>query len=98
VERLKYDIKKFISSKFQVSDKNIKLDNTERIIQEVIEKYKGIRALMFYERDRKNLRTALLQDLFNTLKGVSSEDVKQAVYNLARYIEGEVLHELQGRH
>jgi type I restriction enzyme R subunit len=98
VERLKYDIKRFISSKFQVSDKNIKLDNTERIIQEVIEKYKGVRASTFYERDRKNLRTALLQDLFNTLKGVSLEDVKQVAYNLASYIEGEVLHELQERH
>jgi type I restriction enzyme R subunit len=98
VERLKYDIKRSLSSKFQVSDKNIKLDNTERIIQEVIEKYKGVRASTFYERDRKNLRTALLQDLFNTLKGVSPEDVKQVAYNLASYIEGEVLHELQERH
>jgi type I restriction enzyme R subunit len=98
VERLKYDIKRFLSSKFQVSDKNIKLDNTERIIQEVIESYKKVRASTFYERDRRKLRTALLQDLFNTLKGVSPEDVKQVAYNLASYIEGEVLHELQGRH
>jgi type I restriction enzyme R subunit len=96
-ERLMYDIRRYVSSRFQVSV--VKLDNTERAIQEVIRKYSSeIRASSFYESDRRNLRTALLKDLLKALKGVNPEDVKRVVYSLASYIEGEVLHELQRRH
>ena len=96
-ERLMYDIRRYVSSRFQVSV--VKLDNTERAIQEVIRKYGSeIRASSFYESDRRNLRTALLKDLLKALKGVNPEDVKRVVYSLASYIEGEVLHELQRRH
>jgi hypothetical protein len=96
-ERLMYDIKRFISSRFQVSV--VKLDNTEHAIQEVIRKYSSeVSASSFYESDRKNLRTALLKDLLKVLKGVNIGDVKQVAYNLASYIEGEVLRELRRRH
>lgn len=96
-ERLMYDIKRFMSSRFQVSI--MKLDNTERAVQEVIRKYGSeVRASSFYESDRRNLRMALLKDLLRALKGVNSGDVRQVAYNLASYIEGEVLHELQRRH
>jgi len=96
-ERLMYDIKRFMSSRFQVSV--TKLDNTEHAIQEVIRKYSSeVSASSFYESDRKNLRTALLKDLLKVLKGVNIGDVKQVAYNLASYIEGEVLRELQRRH
>ena len=96
-ERLMYDIRRYVSSRFQVSV--VKLDNTERAIQEVIRKYSSeIRASSFYESDRRNLRTALLKDLLKALKGVNPEDVKRVVYSLASYIEDEVLHELQRRH
>jgi type I restriction enzyme R subunit len=96
-ERLMYDIKRFMSSRFQVSV--TKLDNTEHAIQEVIRKYSSeVSASSFYESDRRNLRTALLMDLFKVLKGVNTVDVKQVAYNLASYIEGEVLRELQRRH
>jgi len=96
-ERLMYDIRRYVSSRFQVSV--VKLDNTERVIQEVIRKYSSeIRASSFYESDRRNLRTALLKDLLKALKGVNPEDVKRVVYSLASYIESEVLHELQRRH
>ena len=96
-ERLMYDIKRFMSSRFQVSV--TKLDNTEHAIQEVIRKYSSeVSASSFYESDRRNLRMALLKDLLRALKGVNSGDVRQVAYNLASYIEGEVLHELQRRH
>jgi type I restriction enzyme R subunit len=96
-ERLMYDIKRFMSSRFQVSV--AKLDNTEHAIQEVIRKYSSeVSASSFYESDRRNLRTALLKDLLKVLKGVNIGDVKQVAYNLASYIEGEVLRELQRRH
>jgi|GEM_PF-4421647 len=95
-ERLMYDIKRFMSSRFQVSV--MKLDNTERAVQEVIRKYGSEVRASFYESDRRNLRMALLKDLLRALKGVNSGDVRQVAYNLASYIEGEVLHELQRRH
>jgi len=96
-ERLMYDIKRFMSSRFQVSV--TKLDNTEHAIQEVIRKYSSeVSASSFYESDRKKLRTALLKDLLKVLKGVNLDVKKVVAYNLASYIEGEVLHELRRRH
>jgi type I restriction enzyme R subunit len=92
-ERLMYDIKRYISNRFQVND--IKLDNTKKVIENMINNYSPSHK---YEKPIKDLRKALLMDLFKALKGVNTVDVKQVVYSLASYIESEVLRELQRRH
>jgi type I restriction enzyme R subunit len=91
-ERLVYDVKEFISRRYKIHVE--KLENTERVIQKIVNKYMTVSVSAFYEQDRKELRVALLKDLFKILS-MKEGDVQQIAYALADYIESEVMYELR---
>jgi len=92
LERLVYDVKEFISRQYKIHVE--KLVNTEQVLQKIVNRYMSAPVSTFYEQDRKELRLALLKDLFKILsmKGV---EVQQIAHALADYIESEVVYELR---
>jgi type I restriction enzyme R subunit len=91
-ERLAYDVKEFISSQYKIHVE--KLVNTEQVLQRIINRYVSVPVSTFYEQDRKELRTALLKDLFKILS-MKEVEVQQIAHALADYIESEVVYELR---
>jgi uncharacterized protein YfkK (UPF0435 family) len=91
-ERLVYDVKEFISRQYKIDVE--KLENTEQVIQKIVNKYMTVPVSVFYEQDRKKLRVALLKDLFKILN-INEDDVQQIAHELADYIESEVAYELR---
>jgi type I restriction enzyme R subunit len=91
-ERLVYDVKEFISRQYKIHVE--KLENTEQIIQKIVKRYMTVPVSTFYEQDRKELRVALLKDLFKILS-MKEGDVQQIAHELADYIESEVVYELR---
>jgi len=91
-ERLVYDVKEFISRQYKIPVE--KLENTEQVIQKIVNKYMTISVSTFYEQDRKELRLALLKDLFKILS-MKEVHVQQIAYALAEYVESGVIYELR---
>ena len=91
-ERFVYDVKEFIYRQYNIPVE--KLENTEQVIQKIVNKYMTISVSTFYEQDRKELRLALLKDLFKILR-MKEVDVQQIANALAEYIESEVIYELR---
>ena len=91
-ERLVYDVKEFIYRQYNIPVE--KLENTEQVIQKIVNKYMTISVSTFYEQDKKELRLALLKDLFKILR-MKEDEVQQIANALAEYIESEVIYELR---
>jgi type I restriction enzyme R subunit len=91
-ERLVYDVKEFISRQYKMHVE--KLVNTEQVLQKIVNRYVSVPVSTFYEQDRKELRLALLKDLFKILS-MKEGDVQQIAHALADYIESEVVYELR---
>jgi type I restriction enzyme R subunit len=96
-ERLIYDIKEYLHKRFNVDV--TKLEYLESTLNKVIKKYESMKIgkLLFFDEDKKNIRTALLKDLFK----LGLKDLREAehiVDELTNYIEREVMHELQKRY
>jgi len=91
-ERLVYDVKEFISRQYKIHVE--KLVNTEQVLQKIVNRYASVPVSTFYEQDRKELRLALLKDLFKILS-MKEGDVQQIAHALADYIESEVVYELR---
>ena len=91
-ERLVYDVKEFIYRQYQIAVE--KLENTEQVIQKIVNKYMTTSVSTFYEQDKKELRLALLKDLFKILS-MKGDEVQKIAYALAEYIESEVIYELR---
>jgi type I restriction enzyme R subunit len=91
-ERLVYDVKEFISRQYKIHVE--KLENTEQVLQKIVKRYMTVPVSAFYEQDRKELRVALLKDLFMILS-MKEGDVQQIAHELADYIESEVVYELR---
>jgi hypothetical protein len=89
-QRLIYDIKSYLTSKFSLEAVN--LENTGTEIRSLVVKYKNLGKTTFYEEDEKKLRLAILKDLFKTLGGIADgETVRRVGYELAEYIKREIL-------
>lgn len=91
-ERLVYDVKEFIYRQYQIPVE--KLEKTEQVIQKIVNKYMTTSVSTFYEQDKKELRLALLKDLFKILS-MKEDEVQKIAYALAEYIESEVIYELR---
>jgi type I restriction enzyme R subunit len=91
-ERLVYDVKEFIYRQYKIHVE--KLVNTEQVLQKIVNRYVSVPVSTFYEQDRKELRLALLKDLFKILS-MKEGDVQQIAHALADYIESEVVYELR---
>ena len=91
-ERLVYDVKEFISRQYKIHVE--KLVNTEQVLQRIVNRYVSVPVSTFYEQDRKELRLALLKDLFKILS-MKEVEVQQIAHVLADYIESEVVYELR---
>ncbi len=91
-ERLVYDVKEFIYRQYKIHVE--KLVNTEQVLQKIVNRYVSVPVLTFYEQDRRELRTALLKDLFKILS-MKEGEVQQIAHALADYIESEVVYELR---
>jgi type I restriction enzyme R subunit len=91
-ERLVYDVKEFIYRQYQIPVE--KLEKTEQVIQKIVNKYMTTSVSTFYEQDKKELRLALLKDLFKILS-MKGDEVQKIAYTLAEYIESEVIYELR---
>jgi type I restriction enzyme R subunit len=91
-ERLVYDVKEFISRQYKIHVE--KLVNTEQVLQRIVNRYMSVPVSTFYEQDRKELRLALLKDLFKILS-MKEVEVQQIAHALADYIESEVVYELR---
>jgi hypothetical protein len=91
-ERLVYDVKEFIYRQYKIHVE--KLVNTEQVLQKMVNRYVSVPVPTFYEQDRKELRLALLKDLFKILS-MKEGDVQQIARALADYIESEVVYELR---
>ncbi|MFZ8808941.1 MAG: type I restriction endonuclease subunit R [Pyrobaculum sp.] len=91
-ERLVYDVKEFIYRQYKIHVE--KLVNTEQVLQKIVNRYVSVPVSTFYEQDRKELRTALLKDLFKILS-MKEDEVQQIAHALADYIESEVVYELR---
>jgi hypothetical protein len=96
-ERLIYDIKEYLHKRFNVDV--TKLEYLESTLNKVIKKYESMKIdkLLFFDEDKKNIRTALLKDLFK----LGLKDLREAehiVDELTNYIEREVMNELQKRY
>jgi type I restriction enzyme R subunit len=91
-ERLVYDVKEFLSRQYNIHVE--KLVNTEQVLQRIVNRYMSVPVSTFYEQDRKELRLALLKDLFKILS-MKEVEVQQIAHALADYIESEVVYELR---
>jgi type I restriction enzyme R subunit len=96
-DRLIYDVKEFLRRRFNMVV--AKLEFLEPTLNDVIEKYKSLKVAkpIFFDIDRKNVKSALLKDLFK----MGLKDPRQAqriADELTEYIEREVIRELQKRY
>jgi type I restriction enzyme R subunit len=84
-QRLIYDIKSYLASKFSLEAVN--LENAETEIRSLVVKYKNLGKTTFYEEDERKLRLAILKDLFKTLGGIADrETIRRVGYELTEYI------------
>jgi len=93
-ERIIYDIKESLHKRFNVDV--AKLEFLEPMLNKVIKKYQTLKIgkFLFFDEDKKNLKAALLKDLFKIgLK--DTREVERIADELTSYIEREVMRELQ---
>jgi len=95
-ERLIYDVKEFLRRRFNVVV--TKLEFLEPVLNNVINKYESRRTVrvMLFDEDKKNVKLALLKDLFKI--GLDVREAKCIVDDLVDYIEKVVIRELQKLH
>jgi type I restriction enzyme R subunit len=90
-EKLMYDIKEFLRRRYNVSSYKLELENLKNILTKVLDKYRSLTLSELYENDKRQIRTALLKDLFKL--GLRRE-ARQIVNELTEYIERMIINEL----
>jgi type I restriction enzyme R subunit len=95
-EKLIYDIKEFLRRRFNVSIP--RLEQSEPVIVGIIREYgsAGTPFSGLYEVDKRQIRVALLKDLFK-LK-LSGQEARQITEDLVNYIERVLINELRRQH
>jgi type I restriction enzyme R subunit len=95
-ERLIYDVKEFLRRRFNVVV--TKLEFLEPVLNNVINKYESRKTVrvMLFDEDKKNVKLALLKDLFKI--GLDVREAKRIVDDLVDYIEKVVIREIQKLH
>jgi hypothetical protein len=93
-ERLIYDVKEFLRRRFNIVVTELK--SIEPVLNRVVEKYESLDTskLIFFDEDKRDIRLALLKDLFK----IGLKDTRQAkdiADELKEYIEREIVHGLR---
>jgi type I restriction enzyme R subunit len=92
-EKLMYDIKEFLHRRYNISSSKLELGNLKNTLAKVLDKYRSHTLSEFYEKDEREIKSALLKDLFKL--GLEPREAKRIVDELIEYVERVIINELR---